>query len=187
GDRGGARGHWPDGAGGDVRHQHRTGRELDVRARGAVRPVRRLVRAVGATRHPLGDQLRHPPPVVPARALRPLRWRAGRAAAAGGRAARVRRRGVRAGVAATGAGGAAVKALAVAGVRLRRLVRGRSNIFFGIGAPLLVLLVLGLLFGGGQGPQLGVVDAGAGPLSPRLTEALAGDDRIEVVRYDEVE
>jgi len=80
-----------------------------------------------------------------------------------------------------------VKALAIAGVSLRRLFRDRSNIFFVIVAPLLFLLVLGLLFGGGQGPQLGVVDAGAGPLSTRLTEALAGDDRIEVVRYDEVE
>jgi len=80
-----------------------------------------------------------------------------------------------------------VKALAIAGVSLRRLFRDRTNIFFVIVSPLLFLFVLGLVFGAGQAPQLGVVDTGEGPLAQRLTEALGADDRIEVVRFDDVE
>src|SRR5690606_16845599 len=106
---------------------------------------------------------------------------------AGGRVVGVRRRRVRGGDAATGAGGAAVKALAIAGVSLRRPFRDRTNIFFVIVSPLLFLFVLGLLFGGGQAPQLGVVGTGEGPLAQRLIAALSADDRIEVVRFDDVD
>lgn len=73
---------------------------------------------------------------------------------------------------------------AIAGVNLRRMFRDRSNIFYVIVSPLLFILVLGLLFGGGQPLRVGVAGADTGPLAQRLAEALAADDRIDLERYD---
>lgn len=73
---------------------------------------------------------------------------------------------------------------AIAAVNLRRMFRDRSNIFYVIISPLLFVLVLGLLFGGGQPLRLAVTGADAGPLAQRLATALAADERIEVERYE---
>lgn len=80
-----------------------------------------------------------------------------------------------------------MKALAIAGVNLRRLFRERSNIFWVIIAPLLFLLVLGLLFGGGQPLRIGVAGDTADPLAQRLVDHLDTDDRVEVERLDTTE
>jgi ABC-2 type transport system permease protein len=77
-----------------------------------------------------------------------------------------------------------LKALAIAGVNLRRMARDRSNIFFVLLFPLLLILVLGAAFGGGFNPQLGVVVEESGPLADQLVATLAGDDRIAVTRVD---
>lgn len=74
------------------------------------------------------------------------------------------------------------RALAIAGVNLRRMLRDRSNIFFVLVFPMLLILVLGVAFGGGFQPRLGVVVAEPGPLADRLVAALAADDRIELER-----
>lgn len=80
-----------------------------------------------------------------------------------------------------------VKALAIAGLQLRRLFRYRFNIFWVVVAPLLFVFVLGVLFGGGQPPRLGVVSAGDGPVTERLVAALGTDDRFELVELASVD
>lgn len=77
-----------------------------------------------------------------------------------------------------------MKAVAIAGVSLRRLFRERSNIFFVVVSPLLFLLVFGLLFGGGQPLRLGV-SGGSDPLAQRLVDQLQADGRVEVERSDD--
>jgi ABC-2 type transport system permease protein len=74
------------------------------------------------------------------------------------------------------------KAFAIAGVNLRRLLRDRSNIFFVLLFPMLLILVIGAAFGGSFTPRLGVVVAEAGPLADRLVAELRADDGIGVQR-----
>ncbi|WP_188193683.1 ABC transporter permease [Nonomuraea sp. SYSU D8015] len=74
-----------------------------------------------------------------------------------------------------------MKILAIALLNLRRLFRDRSNIFFVIVVPFLMIFMMGLLFGGGQQHRLGVVGADSGPLAQRLSAALGTRDDIEVV------
>jgi ABC-2 type transport system permease protein len=74
-----------------------------------------------------------------------------------------------------------VKALAIATVNLRRVFSDRTNIFFVIVAPFLMVFVLGQLFGGSQQLTLGVV-SGPGPLSEQLVQALGSGKRIAVER-----
>jgi ABC-2 type transport system permease protein len=76
-----------------------------------------------------------------------------------------------------------VKALALAGVNLRRFIRERSNLFFVFVFPLAIVLVIGLAFGGGGfAPALGVFAEDVGELGDQLVSALA--EEVEVVRYD---
>jgi ABC-2 type transport system permease protein len=78
-----------------------------------------------------------------------------------------------------------VRAAAIAAVNLRRMARDRTNIFFVLVFPMLLILVIGMAFGGTFAPRLGVVVAGdGGPLADRLVAALAADGRIEVDRVD---
>lgn len=74
------------------------------------------------------------------------------------------------------------KALAIAGVNLRRLLRDRSNIFFVLLFPMLLILVIGAAFGGGFSPRLGVVVTEPGPLSDRLVAELRVDESFTVRR-----
>ena len=45
-----------------------------------------------------------------------------------------------------------MKALAIAAVNIRRMLRDRSNIFFVFVFPMLLILVLGVSFGRGSSP-----------------------------------
>ncbi|HEY7484126.1 MAG TPA: ABC transporter permease [Streptosporangiaceae bacterium] len=74
-----------------------------------------------------------------------------------------------------------MKALFIAGVNLRRLLRDRSNIFFVLIFPMALILVLGVVFGGQFEPRLGIVESGRGPLAERLVTALDGRSRLSVV------
>jgi len=74
-----------------------------------------------------------------------------------------------------------VKALAIAMVNLRRVFSDRTNIFFVILSPFLMVFVLGQMFGGNQQLTLGVV-SGSGPLSEQLVQALGSGKRIAVER-----
>ena len=53
-------------------------------------------------------------------------------------------------------GGEAVKVLAIARNSLRLLFRERSNIFFVFILPIILILVIGLMFGGAFTPRIGV-------------------------------
>lgn len=77
-----------------------------------------------------------------------------------------------------------LKVLAIAGANLRRMVRDRGNIFFVLLFPMLLILVIGVAFGGDFSPRLGVVAHDRGALSDQLVEALAADQRIRVERVN---
>ncbi|GIH78554.1 ABC transporter permease [Planobispora longispora] len=70
----------------------------------------------------------------------------------------------------------------IALLNLRRVFTDRTNIFFVIVAPFLLILVIGQLSGGGQQLRLGVAADGAGPLAGRLVAALGSGPRITVER-----
>jgi ABC-2 type transport system permease protein len=78
-----------------------------------------------------------------------------------------------------------MKALVIAGVNLRRLLRDRSNIFFVLIFPLALILVLGVVTGSQFEPRLGIVDPARGPLAERLVAALEDADRLDVELVDD--
>jgi ABC-2 type transport system permease protein len=75
------------------------------------------------------------------------------------------------------------KVLAIAGVDLRRLFRDRSNIFFILVFPLLLVLVVGVVFGGDDDLRIGVAAPSADPLTVRVVDALHHDDALDVEDY----
>lgn len=74
-----------------------------------------------------------------------------------------------------------MKILAIGLLNLRRLFRDRSNIFFVIVVPFLMIFMMGLMFGGGQQHRLGVSGGDGGALAGRLAAALGDRNDIEVV------
>ncbi len=76
-----------------------------------------------------------------------------------------------------------MKALALAGVNVRRLLRDRSNVFFVFVFPMLLIVVLGVSFGAGFEARIGVVaPKDAGPLGRELVATLEGLEQVEVER-----
>lgn len=79
------------------------------------------------------------------------------------------------------------KVLVIAAVELRRMFRDRSSIFFILIFPLVLVLAIGTVFGGGFEPGLGVVAPDSDPLAQDAVAALRASDEIEVHKYDSVE
>jgi ABC-2 type transport system permease protein len=77
------------------------------------------------------------------------------------------------------ADGGALKAFAIAGTNLRRLLRDRTGAFFVFVFPFLIILALGAAFGSGFTPQLGVV-GGSGALGEDLRDRFAATDGLGV-------
>ncbi len=78
------------------------------------------------------------------------------------------------------------KAVAIARVNVVRLLRDRSGLFFIFVFPLMLVLVLGLSFGGGFAPRVGVVAVDVGPMGEELVERLRGDQvGWTIQRYDD--
>lgn len=78
------------------------------------------------------------------------------------------------------------KILAIGRVNTLRFLRERSNIFFVFVFPLMIILLLGVAFGGGFDARLGVhVEGEEGPLATQFVDALDALDAIEVVRFEE--
>jgi len=75
------------------------------------------------------------------------------------------------------------KALAIAGVNLRRLTRDKTGMFFVFVFPFLIILAIGAAFGSGFEPQVGMVTAGSGALGQDLRARLGDTDGIRVRQY----
>lgn len=76
--------------------------------------------------------------------------------------------------------------LPIAAVSVRRLLRDRSSIFFVFIFPMLLILLIGAQFGGGQTTLTLAVSAdGAGPLGEDLVAVLESAERVEVERLAE--
>jgi ABC-2 type transport system permease protein len=74
-----------------------------------------------------------------------------------------------------------VRALAIAVVNLRRLFRDRIGLFFIFVLPVVLIVVLGTVFGGRTAPRLGIVVVDGGPLATELVEAIReGEMELEV-------
>lgn len=80
-----------------------------------------------------------------------------------------------------------MKALALAGVNLRRMLRDRSNLFFVFLLPLGIILIIGSMFGGSATPKIGVTATGAGPLGDDLIELLESRESVQVFHYDDLD
>ena len=78
-----------------------------------------------------------------------------------------------------------MKSLAIAAMNLRRFMRERANIFFVFIFPMLLILVLGSVFGGGFDTRLGVVALGSGELTSATVESLEARDEFVVHRRDD--
>ncbi len=74
-----------------------------------------------------------------------------------------------------------MKVLWIALANLRRMFRVRTNIFFVFLFPMVLILVLGLTFGGSSNPRLGVVTTGSGPLGAALLRQLEQTPHLQVV------
>ncbi len=77
-----------------------------------------------------------------------------------------------------------MKAFTIAGINLRRFVRDRSNVFWVLVFPILLILVLGAAFGGSSDPRLGVYEAGDGELSGGLVLLLEEQSGMQVVGFE---
>ena len=76
------------------------------------------------------------------------------------------------------------KVLSIGWVNTVRFMRERANLFFVFVFPLLIVLLLGVMYGGGFDTRIGVyVDGPGGPLADRLVAALDDLDESRVVEF----
>ena len=74
-----------------------------------------------------------------------------------------------------------MRALAIAGVNLRRLFRDRMGLFFIFVLPVILIVVLGTVFGGRTAPRIGIVVVDGGAFADELVGAIRdGDVELEV-------
>ncbi len=73
----------------------------------------------------------------------------------------------------------------IAGVNLRRMLRDRTNGFFVVLFPMLMVLVLGFAFGGEYTPRVAVVVGQSGPLANAVVDELEASGAFEVKRVDD--
>jgi ABC-2 type transport system permease protein len=77
------------------------------------------------------------------------------------------------------------RVLAIAGANFRRTLRDRLGLFFIIVLPMILIIVLGITYGGQGVLRVGVADLDGSALSGELVGAIApaGDTRIEIWTY----
>ncbi|OGO56280.1 MAG: hypothetical protein A2Z32_04470, partial [Chloroflexi bacterium RBG_16_69_14] len=74
-----------------------------------------------------------------------------------------------------------MRAFAIAGVNLRRLFRDRMGLFFIFVLPVILIVVLGTVFGGRTAPRIGIVVVDSGAFANELVGAIRdGDVQLEV-------
>jgi ABC-2 type transport system permease protein len=79
-----------------------------------------------------------------------------------------------------------MKVAVIALTNLRRMLRDRTNVFFVFILPLVLILVLGAVFGGFQ-PRLGIVVQDDGPLAAALADELTALPDVDVRRFGELD
>jgi ABC-2 type transport system permease protein len=72
------------------------------------------------------------------------------------------------------------QALSIAAVNAKRLGRDRIGLFFLFVFPIILILLLGVTFGSGFTPRLGVVSVNSGELGAELVTSLRQEDDIEI-------
>ncbi|MDQ3874093.1 MAG: ABC transporter permease, partial [Actinomycetota bacterium] len=75
-----------------------------------------------------------------------------------------------------------MKALAIAEANLRRLFRERANVFFLFVLPMLIILLLGSVFGS-ESARIGVAAADSGRLGAELVASLEDTENLDVRRF----
>jgi ABC-2 type transport system permease protein len=76
-----------------------------------------------------------------------------------------------------------MKVAAIALVNLRRLMRDRIGLFFVFVLPIVLIITIGSVFGGGFTPKLGIAGSESGPLETELVDRLKHVDDIEVEEF----
>lgn len=76
-----------------------------------------------------------------------------------------------------------MKELSIAWFNLKRMVRERSNIFFVFIFPIALVLLIGVQFGGGFSPVVGVHQADNGELSEEITSTLSDSESIDITEF----
>ena len=76
-----------------------------------------------------------------------------------------------------------MKVFTIAAINVKRMARDRVNLFFLFVFPIVLILLLGVSFGGTFTPKLGLVVEGGGRLADELASSLRGKSGIEVVGY----
>lgn len=77
-----------------------------------------------------------------------------------------------------------MKAVSIALVDLKRMLRERSNIFFVFILPIALVLLIGVQFGGGGQLSIGVSQEDDGPMGRAIVDALEAGDSLRVVSFD---
>ena len=76
----------------------------------------------------------------------------------------------------------------IARVNVIRMLRDRTGLFFVFLLPLILIVVLGTVYGGRVAPRLGIVTTNAGQLGDELVAAIGRSDvRLEIIRRDSPE
>jgi ABC-2 type transport system permease protein len=76
-----------------------------------------------------------------------------------------------------------MKVAAIALANLRRLMRDRIGLFFVFVLPIVLIITIGSVFGGGFTPKLGIAGSESGPLETDLVDRLKHVDDIEVEEF----
>ncbi len=82
-------------------------------------------------------------------------------------------------------GSALTQALAITRVNLVRAARDRQGLFFILVLPMILIIVLGMTYGGQNTARVGLVDADGGPFAVDLASAIATNEdlRVDIRRY----
>jgi ABC-2 type transport system permease protein len=80
-----------------------------------------------------------------------------------------------------------MKALAIAGSNVRRMLRERSNIFFVFIFPLALILLIGAQFGGDVDPVIGLYMEDDDQLAVAIAEEVESEDTLDVRRFETAE
>ena len=77
-----------------------------------------------------------------------------------------------------------MKPISIARANVKRMIRERSNIFFVFIFPIAIILLIGVQFGGGVDPVLGLYAEDDGQIAASITDALEAEDSIAITRLD---